>query len=80
MVIDFDGSGEGTGLRINEPACLPLSAPERVEVSVDAADVDLQVAVLVEAQASPCRSLAVVLSDVSIDRGLNARPAQNVVS
>ena len=80
MVVDFDSTGEGAGLRVDEPACLPLAAPERVEIRVDAADVDLQVAILVEAQAGPCRSLAVVLCDVSIDRGLNARPKNKVVS
>ena len=72
VVVDFDGTREGAGLRVNEPACLPLSAPERVEVSVDAADVDLQIAVLVEAKARPGRSLTIVLRNVGVDSSLDS--------
>ena len=49
MVVDFNSAGESARLRVDEPACLPLAAPERVEVRVDAAYVDLQVSILVEA-------------------------------
>jgi len=73
VVVDLDGAGEGASLRVDEPAGLPLAAPERREVRVDAADVDLQVSVLVEAQAGARRALSVVLSDVGINGSLNAR-------
>jgi len=40
---------------------LPLTTPKGIEVGVDAADVNLQVSILVEAQASPGSAISVVL-------------------
>ena len=79
MVVDFNSAGECARLRVDEPACLPLAAPKGVKIGVDAADVDLQVAILVEAQARSCRSLAVVLSDVSVDRSLDSRSIEKEI-
>lgn len=61
VIVDLDRSGKLTALRVDEPGGLPLAAPERVEVRVDAANVDLQVAVLVEAQTGARRPVTIVL-------------------
>ena len=74
VVVHLDAAGEGVGLRVNEPAGLPLSAPEGLEAGVDAADVDLEVAVLVEAEARSGRSISVSLLDVLVHGLLNPRP------
>jgi len=72
MVINLDNTGERARLRVNFPRCLPLAAPECLEVRIDAADVDLQISVLVKAQACSCCALFVVLSYVCIDRSLDS--------
>ena len=74
VVVHLDAAGEGVGLRVDQPAGLPLSAPEGLEARVDAADVDLEVAVLVEAEAGPGRSISVVLLDVLVHGLFNPRP------
>ena len=74
VIVHLDAAGEGVGLRVNEPAGLPLSAPEGLEAGVDAADVDLEVAVLVEAEARSGRSISVGLLDVLVHGLLNPRP------
>ena len=56
---------------------MPLSTPERVEVGVNAADVDLKVSILVEAQAGPCRAISEVVLNVGIHSGLNASSIKN---
>ena len=61
VIVDLDRSGKLTALRVDEPGGLPFAAPERVEVRVDAANVDLQVAVLVEAQTGARRPVTIVL-------------------
>ena len=63
-------------MRVNEPAGLPLSAPESLETSVDAANVDLEVAVLVEAEARSGRSISVGLLDVLVHSLFNPRPTR----
>lgn len=78
VVVDLDGAGEGVGLGVDEPGGLPLARPEVVEASVDAADVDLQVAVLVEAEAGTRSSVLVVVLDIGVDSGLDARPARAI--
>lgn len=72
MVVDLDGTTQGVGLGVDEPAGLPLTSPEVVEVEVDAADVDLQVALLVEAEAGTRRSILVVDFDVLVNGGFHA--------
>jgi len=52
---------------------LPFTTPKIVKVQVDAAYVNLQVAILIEAQTSTGGSIAVVLLDVHIDGSLDAR-------
>ena len=74
VIVHLDAAGEGVGLRVNEPAGLPLSTPEGLEAGVDAADVDLEVAVLVEAEARSGRSISVGLLDVLVHGLLNPRP------
>ena len=74
VVVHLDAAGEGVGLRVDEPAGLPLSAPESLEAGVDAADVDLEVAVLVEAEAGSGRSISVGLLDVLVHGLFNPRP------
>ena len=77
VVVDLDFSGEGVRLGVDEPRGLPLTAPESAEVRVDAADVDLQVAVLVEAEAGTGGAVTVVRLDVSINGSFDARPIEN---
>jgi hypothetical protein len=43
VVVDFDASIEARALRVNTPLALPLAAPVRSKVQVDARDVNLQV-------------------------------------
>ena len=74
VVVHLDAAGEGVGLRVNEPAGLPLSSPEGLEAGVDAADVDLEVAVLVEAEARSGRSISIGLLDVLVHGLFNPRP------
>ena len=74
VIVHLDAAGEGVGLRVDKPAGLPLSTPEGLETSVDAADVDLEVAVLVEAEACSGRSISVGLLDVLVHGLLNTRP------
>jgi hypothetical protein len=74
VVVDLDFAGEGVGLGVYEPRGLPLTAPESGEVRVDAADVDLQVTVLVEAEAGTSGVGAIVQLDVCIDGSFDARP------
>ena len=62
---------------------MPFTTPKSVKVQVDAADVNLQVAILIEAQTSTGGSITVVLLDVRIDGSLDARSinmARKVVS
>ena len=55
---------------------MPFATPEGLEVSVDAANINLQVAVLVEAEAcARCLSF-VILRDISVNGGLDSRPVQ----
>lgn len=60
VVVDLDGARKCVGLGVYKPGGLPLTSPESLEVGVDAADVNLQVAVLVEAETSARRALLVV--------------------
>jgi len=72
MVVDLDSAGHGAGLRVNEPGRLPFAAPEGLEVHVDAADIDLQVAILVEAHAGASCLGPVVLRNVGINGSLDS--------
>ena len=74
VVVHLDAAGEGVGLRVDKPAGLPLSTPKGLKAGVDAADVDLEVAVLVEAEACSGRSISVGLLDVLVHGLLNTRP------
>lgn len=71
VVVDLDGARETISLRVDHPGGLPLTAPEVAEVSVDAADIDLQVAILVEAKGSASCSISVISTDVLVDRLLD---------
>ena len=51
---------------IDEPRSLPFSTPEGIEVGVDAADINLEVAILVEAQAGSRRAITIAASDVRV--------------
>ena len=51
---------------------MPFTTPIGIEVSVDAADINLQVSVLVEAQARASSSLLVVTRDISVNSCLDA--------
>ena len=53
---------------------MPLSSPKGIKVSVNAADIDLEISILVKAEACTGRALLVVCSDVFIDSCLNAGP------
>ena len=45
VVVHFDGAAQHLRLRVHRPLGLPLAAPVGVEVKIDAADVNLEVAV-----------------------------------
>ncbi len=53
VVVDLDRARESVSLSVYLPGGLPLTAPKVAEVRVDATNVDLQVAILVEAQSCP---------------------------
>lgn len=74
VVVDLDGARKRVVLRVHEPRGLPLATPEVGEVGVDAADVDLQVAVLVEAQAGARSAVSVLSLNVGVYSRLDASP------
>lgn len=86
VVVDLDGARDGVGLHVDEPGRLPLARPEVFEVSVDAADIYLQLSILVEAEGSTCCAVLVVLLDIVVDGDFHLRPnvdkngARNTVS
>jgi len=74
VVVNIDRAGESIGLGVNGPGSLPFSTPESVEVGVDAADIDLEVAILVETKAGASGTILVIRVDVVIDRLLDSCP------
>ena len=71
VVVDLDGAGERVALGVDGPGGLPFAAPEVAEVRVDTADVDLQVAVLVKAEACSGRAILVLGCNVRVDRAFD---------
>ena len=55
---------------------MPFATPEGVEVGVDAADINLEVSVLVEAQAGSGRAISIAASDVLVHSLLDASPIE----
>lgn len=80
MVVDLDGARQSVCLRVHQPRGLPLAAPEVLEVGVDAADVNLQVAILIEAEAGARRPLLIVRRDVGVDGALDAGPKNGAIN
>ena len=78
MIVDLNFAGKSVSLSIHEPRGLPLASPESVKVGVDAADVDLEVTVLVEAKASAGSVFLVVCFDILINSSLDASPNKGV--
>lgn len=72
MVVDLHRARKCIVLRVNEPGRLPLAAPKVGEVGVDTADVDLQVTVLVEAQAGTSSTVSVLALNVGVYSRLDA--------
>ena len=68
MVVDFHGAVELIVLRVDDPLGLPFASPACFELEVYARNVDLQVAILIEAEACPCGSIAVLHVDVFVNR------------
>ncbi len=56
VVVDLDRARKGVGLGVYLPRSLPLTAPKVAEIRVDATNVDLQVAILIEAKSCPSSS------------------------
>ena len=52
---------------------MPFATPEGIEVGVDAADINLEVAILVEAQAGSRRAITIATSDVLVHCLLHTR-------
>ena len=52
---------------------MPFSTPEGIEVGVDAADINLEVAILVEAQTGSRRAITIAASDVLVHCLLHTR-------
>ena len=78
VIVHLDRAQKGTRLRADQPRCLPRAAPERIEVRIDAADVDLKVSILVSAEAGPGRVIPVVTRNLLIHGGFHAGPIINV--
>ena len=74
MIVNLDWAWKSVVLSVNQPRGLPLSSPKGIKVSVNAADIHLQVSILVEAEACTSGSLLVVSSDIAINGSLNAGP------
>jgi len=53
VVVDLDRARESVGLGVYQPRGLPLTAPKVTEIRVNATNVDLQVAILIEAKGCP---------------------------
>ena len=60
MVVDIDMAVDLVVLSVNNPLGLPLAAPACFELEINAADVDLEVPVLVKAETGPCSPVAVM--------------------
>ena len=74
MVVDFDAATNRGVLGVNEPLRLPFATPEGWEVQVNARDVNLQLACLVEAETSSGRSFLEDSIDVAINCLCHSRP------
>jgi hypothetical protein len=73
MRVDFDVSAYGRVLGVHKPLRLPFSAPVGSKVQVNARNVDLQLALLVEAQTGSGRSIFENTVDVSVNSLCNSR-------
>jgi len=60
MVVDIDMAVDLVVLGVNDPLSLPLAAPACFELEVNAADIDLEVSVLVKAETGSRSSVAVM--------------------
>ena len=76
VVVDVDPAGQSVRRGVDSPDGLPLPAPEVGEVRVDAADVDLQLAFAVEAEAGARRTVPVVSLDVGVNGRLDTSPGE----
>ena len=75
VVIDLYLASERLVSGVDLPRGLPFAAPESSKVGVDAADVNLQLTILVETKTGTCGSISVVTADVLIDSTLHISPA-----
>ena len=76
VIIDLDDAVQLLVLDVDGPLGLPLARPEVVQLQVDARDVHLQVARLVEAQRGAGSVLLVVLHNILLNKFRNAVPKQ----
>lgn len=76
VVVHTDGPSYCLSLNINDPLRLPLTAPAVAQIQIDAADVDLQVADLVEAQTGTSSLFFVMNSHVLLDTSIYCLPIQ----
>lgn len=74
MVVDFDAATDRGVLGVNEPLRLPFATPEGWEVQVNARDVNLQLACLVEAETSSGCSFLEYSIDVAVNCLCHSRP------
>lgn len=72
VIIDLDDAVQLLVLDVDGPLGLPLARPEVVQLQVDARDVHLQVARLVEAQRGAGSVLLVVLHNILLNKFRNA--------
>lgn len=49
VIVNLDRTRERVGLCVNHPGSLPFTAPEGIEVGIDATNVNLEVTILVKA-------------------------------
>jgi len=72
MVVDIDMAVDLVVLGVDNPLGLPLAAPARFKLEVNAADIDLEVSILVKAETGSRRPVAVMHCYVLVNCTLNA--------
>jgi len=60
MVVDIDMAVDLVVLGVNDPLGLPLATPARFKLEVNAADIDLEISILVKAETGSRSPVAVM--------------------
>jgi len=73
VIVDLDSAVKLILLGVNDPLGLPFTAPACFQLEVNARDINLQVSILIEAEARSCSAIAILKRNVFINGFLHSR-------